>query len=224
MLRLVLDNIPQLVSWKDKALRYLGANRAFLDFFGFAELDDLRDRDDYALPLRREDMDAVRATDVDVMRGNRALSGELAARNVRGADVLLEIKKVPLHDDRGAVVGVLSTAEDVTQKVSLERQLLQSQKMEAIGTLAGGIAHDFNNILTSIINSTELALLDLPAGDSMEDDLRRVLRAGERGSRLVKQILSFTRPSQAGFQAINVLDVLTEAISLIKASLPATLK
>ncbi len=224
MLRLVLDNIPQLVSWKDKALRYLGANRAFLDFFGFAELDDLRDRDDYALPLRREDMDAVRATDVDVMRGNRALSGELAARNVRGADVLLEIKKVPLHDDRGAVVGVLSTAEDVTQKVSLERQLLQSQKMEAIGTLAGGIAHDFNNILTSIINSTELALLDLPEGEPMEDDLRRVLRAGERGSRLVKQILSFTRPSQAGFQAINVVDVLTEAISLIKASLPRNIK
>jgi PAS domain S-box-containing protein len=224
MLRLVLDNIPQLVSWKDKALRYMGANRAFIDFFGFDGLGDLMGRDDAALPLRPEDVDAVRATDIDVMRFNRPVAGELAARNVRGLDVLLEIKKVPLHDDKGAVVGVLSTAEDVTQKVSLERQLLQSQKMEAIGTLAGGIAHDFNNILTSIINSTELALMDMPQDDSMEDDLRRVLKAGERGSRLVKQILSFTRPSQAGFAPINVADVINEAAGLIRASLPRNIK
>jgi PAS domain S-box-containing protein len=224
MLRLVLDNIPQLVSWKDKSLRYLGANRAFVDFFGFEGLGALMGRDDAALPLRPEDVDAVRATDIDVMRHNRPVAGELAARNVRGLDVLLEIKKVPLHDDKGAVVGVLSTAEDVTQKVSLERQLLQSQKMEAIGTLAGGIAHDFNNILTSIINSTELALMDLPPGDAMEDDLRRVLKAGERGSRLVKQILSFTRPSQAGFAPINVADVVAEAAGLITASLPRNIK
>ncbi|HML59432.1 MAG TPA: PAS domain S-box protein [Solidesulfovibrio sp.] len=224
MLRLVLDNIPQLVSWKDKALRYIGANRAFIEFFGFTDLEDLRGRDDYALPLRREDMDAVRATDIDVMRNNRTVAGELAARNVRGADVLLEIKKVPLHDDRGAVVGVLSTAEDVTQKVSLERQLLQSQKMEAIGTLAGGIAHDFNNILTSIINSAELALMDLPPETTVDDDLRRVLKAGLRGSRLVKQILSFTRPSQAGFAAINVVDVVSEAAGLLKASMPRNIK
>ncbi len=224
MLRLVLDNIPQLVSWKDKALRYIGANRAFLAFFGFADIAELIGQDDFALPLRQEDVDAVRATDIDVMRTNRTVAGELAARNVRGADVLLEIKKVPLHDERGAVVGVLSTAEDVTQKVSLERQLLQSQKMEAIGTLAGGIAHDFNNILTSIINSAELALLDLPPGEAMEDDIKRVLRAGERGSRLVKQILSFARPSQAGFQTINVVDVIAEAVGLIKASLPRNIK
>jgi PAS domain S-box-containing protein len=224
MLRLVLDNIPQLVSWKDRALRYLGANRAFIEFFGFDDLSELMGRDDYALPLRREDMDAVRATDIDVMRSNRTVAGELAARNVRGADVLLEIKEVPLHDDRGTVVGVLSTAEDVTQKVSLERQLLQSQKMEAIGTLAGGIAHDFNNILTSIINSAELALMDLPPDEPICDDLRRVLKAGERGSRLVKQILSFTRPSQAGFAPINVVDVISEAAGLITASMPRNIK
>ena len=224
MLRLVLDNIPQLVSWKDKALRYMGANRAFIEFFGFNELADLMGHDDNTLPLRHEDVDAVRATDIDVMRNNRPVAGELAARNVRGADVLLEIKKVPLHDDRGAVVGVLSTAEDVTQKVSLERQLLQSQKMEAIGTLAGGIAHDFNNILTSIINSTELALMDLSMDDPIVEDLRRVLKAGERGSRLVKQILSFTRPSQAGFAPINVVDIVAEAAGLIQASLPRNIK
>ena len=92
--------------------------------------------------------------------------------------------------------------------------------MEAIGTLAGGIAHDFNNILTSILNSAELALMDAVEGTEMAQDLLRVLKAGQRGSQLVRQILAFSRPSQAGFQAVNVAEVARETLSLLSASLP----
>jgi PAS domain S-box-containing protein len=139
--------------------------------------------------------------------------------------VFLHIRGVA--DSFGRLLAFEGIVEDITQREEAERALhesqrmfLQSQKMEAIGTLAGGIAHDFNNILTTILNSAELALLDSPEGSEMTTDLLRVLKASQRGSQLVRQILAFSRPSQAGFEAVNVAEVVRETLSLLSASLP----
>jgi len=221
MLQLVLDTIPQLVSWKDKDLRYLGVNRSFLSFFGLEDSSQALGRTDSQLFNDREFVRPAMDADSLVVESNQAqFRTTWAAEDGHGRAVILEVNRVPLHDGKGRVVGLLCAAEDVTEKLSLERQLLQSQKMEAIGTLAGGIAHDFNNILTSIINSAELALMDATEGTEMAGDLLRVLRAGQRGSQLVRQILAFSRPSQAGFQAVNVAEVARETLSLLSASLP----
>jgi PAS domain S-box-containing protein len=220
MLRLVLDNIPQLVYWKDTQRRYLGVNRAFLSFFGLSRPDDVIGKTDreclpsaFALVGEEGDRKAIENNEPQRIVGWKA-------ENAREESVLLDITKVPFHDDRGAVVGALSTAEDVTQRVNLERQLLQSQKMEAIGTLAGGIAHDFNNILTAIINSIELALMDIQAQTATAADLERALRAARRGGRLVKQILTFSRAAAERRTPVKVAEVVREALGLLKASLP----
>jgi CheY-like chemotaxis protein len=92
--------------------------------------------------------------------------------------------------------------------------------MEAIGTLAGGIAHDFNNILTSIMNSTELAMEDIPEGSLVWRDLERCLKASARGSHLIKQILTFSRPTQEGFVPTDLREVVGEAVTLIRVSMP----
>jgi nitrogen-specific signal transduction histidine kinase/ActR/RegA family two-component response regulator len=117
-------------------------------------------------------------------------------------------------------VGTLSTAENVTREVHLEQQLLRSQKMEAIGALAGGVAHDFNNILTSIINSTELALMDVEKDSYTGKDLNRVLKAADRGKRLVEQITTFSRPSQEGFRPTNLAELVRETLALLAPSIP----
>ena len=96
--------------------------------------------------------------------------------------------------------------------------------MEAIGTLAGGIAHDFNNILTSIINSTELAVSDLDPDSMTSKDLQRVLKAARRGGRVVKQILAFSRPSTEGFRATDVGGVITEALGFLESSMPRNIE
>jgi PAS domain S-box-containing protein len=225
MLQLVLDNIPQLVSWKDASLRYIGANRSFAQFFGIAELEDAIGRTDVEILPDEAQALRLREEDEEVIRSNTPrYRYKWSTTAADGKSVWLETNRVPLHDEQGHVVGLLTTAEDVTQKINLERQLLQSQKMEAIGTLAGGISHDFNNILTSIINSVELALSDVEAASITFNDLMRALKAAQRGSHLVKQILTFSRPSVEGFVTTDINEALNEAVGLIKASLPRNIE
>ncbi len=118
-------------------------------------------------------------------------------------------------------------AQDSARKLS--RQLQQSQKMEAIGTLAGGIAHDFNNILTVIIGYTELAKLHsdslckhspCPAGKELD----QVLRAADRAKELVRQILTFSRRQDGEKVPLKLLPILQESLELLRASLPQSIE
>src|SRR5688500_186654 len=101
----------------------------------------------------------------------------------------------PIRTRDGVELGVASVVTDLTAYKHLERQLLQSQKMEAVGRLAGGVAHDFNNILTAISGFGEFALADLddPSGDDPRADIEQVLAAAQRGGALTRQLLAFSR-------------------------------
>ncbi|BBD10013.1 ATP-binding protein [Desulfovibrio ferrophilus] len=222
---ILMDTIPHLVCWKDRQLNYLGANRYFMEFFGVADPARKTTIGHIVSPLHREFIDWTNRLDRRVVLSEKPLTGlKRGVPNAAGEQRQLEIKKVPLRDKSGGVVGTLTTAEDVTRAANLEKQLLQSQKMEAIGTLAGGIAHDFNNILTSIINSTELALMDVDGQTPAGQDLERSLKAAQRGSGLVKQILTFSRPSKEGFAPIKIQGVVSEAVALLRASLPRNIQ
>jgi PAS domain S-box-containing protein len=115
------------------------------------------------------------------------------------------------------------TAEE--EKTSLENQLVQAQKMEALGTLAGGIAHDFNNILSAIIGYTELCFLELddPA-HPVHRKLKSMLHAGNRAKELVSQILTFSRMEDHLLTPVCIAPIVEEALKLLKASLPANIE
>ncbi|MHB1378626.1 MAG: ATP-binding protein [Desulfurivibrionaceae bacterium] len=137
----------------------------------------------------------------------------------------------PVLDKNGVLEKAIVVATDISQakeaeaeKARLEAQLLQAQKMEAIGTLAGGIAHDFNNILSPIIGYTELALRTLGPDQPLAADLTQVLVAGQRAKELVKQILAFSRQSAQARTPLHIQAIIKETAKLIRSSLPATIE
>ncbi len=218
----LMDTIPQLVSWKDVEGKYLGANQAFIDFFGIRNILQVVGKKTGELLSDKDYSEWSINTDSFVVNKNEAYRKiRRKVNDMNGTEAWIEVNKVPLRGQGDRIVGILTTAENITKEQNLEKQLLQSQKMEAIGTLAGGIAHDFNNILTSIINSTELAIGDLNPGSRTEADLNRVLKAARRGARVVQQILSFSRPSREGFRPTDLGQVVQEVVQLMEASMPA---
>lgn len=110
------------------------------------------------------------------------------------------------------------------EKKKLESQLLESQKLEAIGTLAGGIAHDFNNILASCIGYAELCLDDAEDGSLLYRNLQQVLISGLRAKELVHQILCFSRQSDHTFKEVQVSLIIKEILKMLRSTLPTTIR
>jgi signal transduction histidine kinase/CheY-like chemotaxis protein len=114
--------------------------------------------------------------------------------------------------------------ERTRQLEAAQQQLVQAQKMEAIGTLAGGIAHDFNNILGAILGYTELVLEDASDGTLMQKNAQHILNATQRAAQLVRQILAFSRQSKQEQKPLILAEIVGEALKLFRSSLPATIE
>jgi nitrogen-specific signal transduction histidine kinase/ActR/RegA family two-component response regulator len=113
---------------------------------------------------------------------------------------------------------------DISDRKRLERQLIQAQKMEAIGTLAGGIAHDFNNILFPIIGYTEMLLADNPGDGTLRKSLERILYGANSARELVGQILTFSRRRDDELKPHKLQFSLKEVVKLVRSLLPATIE
>lgn len=110
------------------------------------------------------------------------------------------------------------------ERTQMALHLQQSQKMEAIGTLAGGIAHDFNNILSAVIGFSELSMVEIPLGSQLYSNLQQVISAGERAKGLIHQILTFSRQTEPEVQPVHLGMLAKEALKLLRASLPAAIE
>ncbi|MDD0837319.1 response regulator [Curvibacter sp. HBC61] len=155
----------------------------------------------------------------------QALLGELTARTASGKELSVEVSVSVERHNEGETTTVF--ARDLTarkkaeaQREVLEAQLRESQKMQAVGTMAGGIAHDFNNILGAILGNVELARGDLSPDSPALVSLQEIDKAGRRARELVRQILTFSRNEAPKRQPLSLAEVVNETERLLHVTLP----
>ncbi len=142
----------------------------------------------------------------------------------RGEAFSVSLSVEALTDNSGRILEFRAMMLDISRRKSLEKQLLQAQKMEAVGTIAGGIAHDFNNILSPISGYTEMLLMEIRSDDPAKEQLETILDCSNQAKELVSRILTFSRQKIHKPEPIRLEDVVKESIPLVRSFLPATIK
>jgi len=158
-------------------------------------------------------------------------TAELRMHRRDGQGVWVAMSITPVFDEGGGYAGALGMVTDISERkqaearrVLLEAQLRESQKMEAIGTLAGGIAHDFNNILAAILGNVSLARHQLDDRHAAVPPLQQIEMAGVRARSLVQKILAFSRMQPHELVSQPMRPMIEESIALLRSTLPATVE
>ncbi len=213
--RLMFDNSP-LPKWMHDAetLRFLDVNTTAINDYGYSReeflamtINDIRPPEDVPALLAAE-----RAT-------NTSKFGVWRLCKKSGEIIMVEITKHAFTlGDRPCTLAV---GRDVTERLRLEEQLRQSQKMDAIGRLAGGVAHDFNNVLSVILSYGEFLLAELKPGEPMHADVEEIRKAGKRAAELTRQLLMFSRQQVLEPKVLDLNEVLTSMDKMLQRILGA---
>ncbi len=203
--RAITSTAEDPIFCKDANRRYTFVNPAMTRIFGYREEaligktpEEIFDADSAAI---------IKEVDDRTFDGEKV--NEIRTLKVNDRAFVFNTIQVPMEIREGKVVsisGIVRNISDIItaqeEKLKLEAQLRQSQKLESIGILSGGIAHDFNNLLYVISGNTELILNN--ASPKIEESLKHVLNATQRGSELVQQLLTFSRKSETNLQTVSL--------------------
>ena len=201
--------------------RVITMNKALLQAIGCSR-QDVSDKD-FPTHFVPEEARQIHRETFERLINDQAGVGEYPVQTRGGQQLLVEWHGVVVPAIEREPAYLLLVGLDITDRKTLETQLQQAQKMEAIGTLAGGIAHDFNNILSGIMGYTDLSLMLLPADSDVKDKLAEVKKAANRARDLVNQILTFSRRGAQERTAVQVQPLVKEALKLLRSSLPANI-
>ncbi len=215
-LRAILDSAKDTIFIKDKGLRYVVVNRAMSELFGIPveKIVGGSDRDLFPPNMAGH----IGQIDSRVLHGE-TIEEELA-RPIRDMDRIFHTIKAPLRNGAGEIAGLCGIARDVTERKHLESQLLQSQKMEAVGTLAGGVAHDFNNLLSAIMGYASLLQMKMDKDNPLFAYASHILTSSEKAAALTRSLLAFSRKQVINLRPVAINDTIEKVHRLLERLIP----
>jgi PAS domain S-box-containing protein len=194
------------------------ANQALARMLGYRSPDELIGlKVGTAFYQRPDDRKALL---LEMERGDRFENLEAEWRRKDGATLTVRLSGRVVRGPGGGVEGYEVIIEDTTERRTLEAQLRQAQKMEAVGQLAGGVAHDFNNLLTTILASSELLASGLPTGAPHREDVDMIHQAAQRAAELTRDLLAFSRRQQLELEAVPLGGLVADFARLARRIVP----
>jgi PAS domain S-box-containing protein len=187
------------------------------------DMDKMSFSDRYEKNIPPEDQPRIRAVINKAVEAKSIFEMEHRVMRPDGTCGWMFSRAVPILDEKGNIREWFGASTDITEQKLMQEQLRESQKMQAIGSLAGGIAHDFNNILAAIIGFSEMAIDDVTDGFTVEKNLRYILKSAIRGRDLVKQILVFGRKTNPEREALSLSPLIKETIQFLRVSISANI-
>ena len=190
-------------------------NSSFLSLWGIQSLQEVTGSQIWEY-WAEEDARRV----LDLLPRTGGWRGELQARRKDSSTFSVELSASLIRTEAGKAIGIMTSFMDITERKRLQAQILQAQKMEALGQLAGGITHDFNNLLTAISGYLQLLMMNTPRNTAMHEDLLQIKAVVDRGTGLTKQLHLFTRQASGNRQIVSLNDIAKETSEIFSRTFP----
>ncbi|MGO9118406.1 MAG: PAS domain S-box protein [Desulfomonilaceae bacterium] len=228
--RKIFEQGPLGVAILDLDYRWVSVNAKLCEMVGYTEQELTK--------LTFVDITHPDDIEADIEQSNKLLFGQIPEHKMvkryikkNGETLWIGLTGTLIRDEQGEPIYFLAMIEDLTdrkkaeeERERLRRQLLQAQKMEAIGTLTGGIAHDFNNLLTIMNGYTEMILMDKTEDDPIYEDLKKILATGLKGADMVQRLLSFTKQAATKPEHMDLNHRIDETKKLMNRTFPKTIE
>ncbi|MCB9397848.1 MAG: response regulator [Acidobacteria bacterium] len=198
------------------------ASPRFLELLGLDHLPQINGLAWFEELLHPDDVAAFRLV-TQSMNSQQVYQLECRLRDELARFHWFKLRFMPLFNEQNGLVRVVGSLHDIENRKLLEAQVIQSQKMEAIGRLAGGIAHDFNNLLTVILGYSQLLDQTLDDSDPRHERVVSIQQAGERAASLTQKLLAYSRRQILKPQSLKVNAILTDLVQMLRRLIPENL-
>ncbi len=229
MLKTILSTSPVAISLiQDR--KFVWTNEFGLKIFGYESEEGYLGQNTSVVYATQEEYERVgREVYTDLATGKIAqVNTQMVRKDGSVFDARIRTKLVdPSSPDNLAIAVITDITDDLRaqkEKEALQVQLMQAQKMEALGNLTAGIAHDFNNLLQVVLGYSEVMIQAEQENEAHCDQLRQINEAGKRGAKLVQRLMTFSRKAEPKFQSVNLNHEIIEMGKLLERAIPKTIK